>query len=202
MNFFRGFPSTHAALLNGSRQSRLQIESRKLQGLNLRSTILGIVPMIACLLLLSIPSATHAQSTFGSVRGTVQDSTGAAIPGTQLVLHSVDENTDRTFTTDSSGNFLFENVKAGQYSLKAHHEGFADTVTSGISVEARQDLRLSATLNVSNQATTIEVSAGADQINTGKRNDRRLKDQYRDDTATSQQSSDHHQPVGSARTFA
>jgi hypothetical protein len=119
-----------------------------------------------CYLVLGPGSFAHGQSTFGSVRGTVQDLTGAAIPGTQLVLHSVDENTDRTFTTDSSGNFLFENVKAGKYSLKAHHDGFADTVTSGIVVEARQDLRLSATLNVATQTTTVEVSAGADQINT------------------------------------
>ncbi len=116
--------------------------------------------------LLATSVAALAQSTFGSVRGTVQDSTGAAIPGTQLVLHSVDENTDRSFTTDSSGSFLFENVKAGNYSLKAHHEGFADTVTSGIVVEARQDLRLAATLNVAADATSVEVSAGADQINT------------------------------------
>ncbi len=117
-------------------------------------------------LLLCAPSQMLGQSTFGSVRGTVQDATGAAIPGTQLSLHSVAENTDRTSTTDSSGNFLFENVKAGSYSLKAHHEGFADTLTSGIMVEARQDLRLAATLNVAAQATTVEVSAGADVINT------------------------------------
>src|SRR5580704_12266585 len=129
-------------------------------------TLSNIVPVIFCFLLFGAGPFARGQSTFGSVRGTVADATGAAIPGTQIVLHSVDENTDRTFTSDSSGSFLFENVKAGHYSLKAHHEGFADTVTSGISVEARQDLRLSATLNISQQTTTVEVSAGADQINT------------------------------------
>jgi hypothetical protein len=124
-----------------------------------------LVVVFCCLVLNSIPAA-QAQSTFGSVRGTVQDSTGAAIAGTQLVLHSVDENTDRSFTTGSAGDFLFENVKTGRYSLKAHHDGFADTVTSGITVAARQDLRLSATLNVAAETTTVEVSTGADQINT------------------------------------
>jgi hypothetical protein len=117
-------------------------------------------------ILLAMPFGALAQSTFGSIRGTVQDAAGAAIPGTQLVLHSIDENTDKTFTADSSGSFLFENVKAGKYSLKAHHEGFADTLTSGIVVEARQDLRLASTLNVAAQATTVEVAAGADQIDT------------------------------------
>ncbi len=99
------------------------------------------------------------------MRGTVQDSTGAAIPGTQITLHSTDENTDRTVASDTSGNFVFENVKAGKYNLRAHRDGFADTVVSGISVEARQDLRIPATLNVAAEATTVEVSSSADQIN-------------------------------------
>jgi hypothetical protein len=120
-----------------------------------------------CLLLFCAASPVYGQSTFGSVRGSVQDSTGAAIPGTQIVLHSVDENTDRTVTNDASGNFVFENVKAGAYTLKAHAAGFADTVVSGIAVQARQDLRLSATLSVASQATTVEVSAGGgEEINT------------------------------------
>src|ERR1700683_2634463 len=60
-----------------------------------------------CLILGS--SSLHAQSTFGSIRGIVQDNTSAAIPGAQMVLHSTDENIDRTTTSDGSGNFSFEN---------------------------------------------------------------------------------------------
>lgn len=111
-------------------------------------------------------SLSYGQSTFGSVRGTVQDTTGAGIVGTHVTLHSVDENTDRTIDSDAAGSFVFENVKAGKYTLRAHRDGFADTVVSGISVEARQDLRLAATLNVAEQASTVEVTAGGDQINT------------------------------------
>jgi hypothetical protein len=122
----------------------------------------------ASLLLIALfagAAAAYGQSTFGSVRGTVLDSTGAAIPGTQIMLHSTDENTDRTVASDTSGNFVFENVKAGKYSLRAHRDGFADTVVSGISVEARQDLRIPTTLKVAAEATTVEVSTSADQIN-------------------------------------
>src|ERR1700719_427685 len=106
------------------------------------------------------------QSTFGSVRGMVQDNTSAVVSDTQVVLHSTDENTERTVIADSSGNFLFENVKAGKYSLRAHHDGFADTALTGISVDARQDLRLTVSLNVAAQSTTVEVTSGGDQINT------------------------------------
>jgi hypothetical protein len=162
----RTSPTEGTALLRQWRLSVISDARPRQQRISLHTGWLGLIALMFCYLVLGPGSFAHGQSTFGSVRGTVQDLTGAAIPGTQLVLHSVDENTDRTFTTDSSGNFLFENVKAGKYSLKAHHDGFADTVTSGIVVEARQDLRLSATLNVAAQTTTVEVSAGADQINT------------------------------------
>jgi hypothetical protein len=126
----------------------------------------NILSLLFCLFFAGSASLAHGQSTFGSVRGNVQDATGAAIAGTQVTLHSSDENTDRTVEADASGAFTFENVKAGKYTLRAHRDGFADTVVSGISVEARQDLRLAATLNITAQTTTVEVSSGEDQINT------------------------------------
>ncbi len=126
-------------------------------------SIFGMV--FCCALLAGIPSAI-AQSTFGSVRGTVQDATGAAIPGAHIVLHSTDENTDKAADSDASGGFVFENVKPGKYRLVAHREGFADTVVSGISIEARQDLRLAPMLNIAAQTTAVEVTSGADQIDT------------------------------------
>jgi hypothetical protein len=125
-----------------------------------------ILPIFTILLILNVVTPAFAQSTFGSVRGIVQDNTSAVVSDTQVVLHSIDENTERTVTADTSGNFIFENVKAGKYSLRAHHDGFADTALTGISVEARQDLRLTVSLNVAAQSTTVEVNSGADQINT------------------------------------
>jgi Carboxypeptidase regulatory-like domain len=124
------------------------------------------IPVVLFVLLLSTVAPALGQSTFGSVRGVIQDNTSAAIPDTQVVLHSAGENTERTVNADASGNFIFENVKAGSYSLRAHHSGFADTILTGISVETRQDLRLTVSLNVAAESTTVEVTSGADQINT------------------------------------
>src|SRR3984885_3785144 len=132
-----------------------------------KSAILArMLPILVIGLFLNAAVTAGAQSTFGSVRGIVQDNTSAVISDTQVVLHSTDENTERTVTADASGNFIFENVKAGQYSLRAHHEGFADTALTGISVEARQDLRLTVLLNVAAESTTVEVTSSGDQINT------------------------------------
>src|SRR5882757_10709189 len=107
---------------------------------------------IICLLLLGVAHGTiWAQSTFGSVRGVAQDESGGVLPGAKVTLHNVGENTDRVGTTGPDGGFVLENVKAGQYTLHATVDGFAETVMSGVSVEARQDLRLTVTMRVAAQ---------------------------------------------------
>ena len=116
--------------------------------------------------LLLFASASHAQSTFGSIRGIATDGSGAVIADTSITLHSVDENTDRSFTCDNSGSFHFENLKPGHYTLRASHTGFSDADLKGIELIARQDLRLPITLSVAANATTVEVTSAADQINT------------------------------------
>jgi hypothetical protein len=124
------------------------------------------VPIVVLCICLSAVLPALGQSTFGSVRGIAQDASGAAVPDTKVVLHSTDENTDRTANADSSGNFIFENVKAGHYAVHASHEGFADTVISGISVDARQDLRLTVSLSIAALSTTVQVTSDATQIDT------------------------------------
>ena len=121
---------------------------------------------LAIMLAICPVTAALAQSTFGSIRGSSLDSTGAIVPATAITLHSVEENTDRTATTDDSGSFVLENLKPGRYTLHAAHEGFSMTNLNGIALEPRQDLRLSVTLNIASETTTVDVTSTADQINT------------------------------------
>jgi hypothetical protein len=106
-----------------------------------------------------------AQSTFGSIRGTVTDAAGAVIEGATVDVHFLDEAGDRQTTTSSAGEFVFENLNAGHYKVTVHHDGFADAVVS-TNLEARQELRLPVTLAIASQATTVQVNADGLQINT------------------------------------
>jgi len=111
-------------------------------------------------------ASVHGQSTFGSILGTVQDGSGSVIPQASVTAHSLDENSDRQTTSNLSGEFLFENLKAGHYKLTVSHEGFTDTVVASLSLEARQELRVPVTLNVAATTTTVEVSSEGGLINT------------------------------------
>ena len=130
---------------------------------NLSKRVFRVAGLLVVLVLFGIRG--QAQSTFGSVRGVVQDESGAALPDAQVTLHSVEENTDRSVKADASGDFTIENVKPGEYLLRTDLSGFSETVMKGISVEARQDVRETVTMLIASQSTTVEVSAAADQIN-------------------------------------
>src|SRR3984957_7335267 len=127
--------------------------------------LVGALVVLLGLLFMSSPRLT-AQSTFGSIRGTAQDTSGAAIPDTQITLHSIDQNTDRAVKTNATGDYAFENLLAGQYSLRAQHDGFADTQVDGITLAARQDSRHTLTMAIAAQATTVQVTSSANQIDT------------------------------------
>ncbi len=128
--------------------------------------IFRFLPSIMVLAFVLLLASAHAQSTFGSIRGTAVDSTGAAVPTAAVTLRSVDHNTTRSAVTDGAGAFIFQNLQPGKYVLTVARPGFSTTNLDGISLEARQDLRVSVTLAVSSEATTVDVTAGPDQINT------------------------------------
>jgi Carboxypeptidase regulatory-like domain len=108
----------------------------------------------------------EAQSTFGSLRGTATDQSGAAVPAAQIKLHNEDENADVTTASDAQGNFLFENLKPGHYTLTADKPGFATATVKELQLAARQDLRVDVALSLAAQAQTISVSAAAVTLNT------------------------------------
>ena len=112
------------------------------------------------------PNQVRGQSTFGSVRGNTTDASGAAIPKALVTLHSVDENTDVSTVSDDSGNFVFENLKPGHYTITASKEGFARAVVNQVELTARQNLRVDVSLAVAAQAQSVEVNASAVAVNT------------------------------------
>ena len=121
---------------------------------------------ILVVLQLLISTRAPAQSTFGGLRITVQDSAGAAIPGAHVTAHSISEGTDRETTSGATGEASFENLKPGNYRIVVHENGFGDAVVSEATVAARQELRLPLTLNVAATMTSIEVTSSTSTMNT------------------------------------
>ena len=80
--------------------------------------------MVLCVVLLSIQHAA-SQSTFGSIVGVVRDPDQLVVPGAQVTLTNLDDNSKRAATADADGAFQFLNVKAGRYEFIVEAQGFA-----------------------------------------------------------------------------
>lgn len=117
---------------------------------------------IACLLLslsmLVAAGGCLAQSIQGSILGTVKDTSGAVVPGANLVLTNMGEGTSRTTTSGSAGEFQFEDAKAGRYSLTVTRDGFERWSTADVVLTARQQRRIDAALTIGNVQQEVQVS--------------------------------------------
>jgi hypothetical protein len=106
-----------------------------------------------------------AQSTGGSLSGTVKDATGAVLPGVTVLVTNTDTSATRTVVTDGAGRYLAAELPPGPYSLKAALEGFTTVVRSGITLtigrDAVADLEL-ALGNVSDQVTVVAEAKTVD----------------------------------------
>ena len=99
-----------------------------------------------------------AQSTFGTLEGTVTDASGAVVPNATVTITNTDENTSRAVTTDASGNYTAVDLRAGHYSVEVSVAGFKTTRIDGIELGARQTLRADASLSVGEVSQQVEVT--------------------------------------------
>lgn len=120
----------------------------------------------ALLLMLAAPSLLPGQSTFGSILGTVTDSSGAVVPGARVTITNLGENTSIAVQTDAQGNYEALNLKAGTYQVVVEAAGFKTFQAAKVELAARQVVRVNATLEVGAVTESIMVQAVAPVITT------------------------------------
>ncbi len=112
---------------------------------------------VACLLLL--PYAAFSQSgTQGKVVVTVEDASGAVVPGASLKLVEHQTNDTYTAATNNSGAYTFVNLPIGVYELSISRTGYATRIYSTVVVQAAQVTDLTAQLSVGQTTQTVQVA--------------------------------------------
>jgi hypothetical protein len=102
--------------------------------------------------------SAQAQSTQGSILGTVKDSSGALVPGATITLTNTDTGIIRTAKSSSSGDFEFLDAVPARYDLEASAAGFESWKISGVQLAARQQLRVDPALTVGAVQQTVQIS--------------------------------------------
>ena len=107
-----------------------------------------------------------AQSTFGTILGTVTDSSGAVVPNIVVKITNQGENINREVQTDSQGNYQAENIKEGIYTVSVKAEGFREVTVKDIRLATRQVARVDLKLVIGSNTENVTVEANAELINT------------------------------------
>lgn len=117
---------------------------------------------LLCLLLctLAVTSlSSFAQVSTAEVVGTVTDDSGAILPGATVVLKSLDTGIVETVKANGAGEYAFNLVAIGRYSLTVTSPNFKTFKIDAITLAAGDQSRLDAKLAIGAVTETVEVTS-------------------------------------------
>lgn len=117
-----------------------------------------------CIFLSVFP--VSAQTFRGAINGTITDPSGAVVAGATVTATNVATNVAHNTESSSNGEFLFQDLPLGAYSVTVTAKGFQKTTVSNIEVSAGSVFTVPVKLAVGQQATVVEVAAAAVAIDT------------------------------------
>jgi hypothetical protein len=117
------------------------------------------------LLLLAPLEVVSAQNPRGTLRGAVEDPSGARVPGAGLAIQSQQSGGERTALSDSRGEFRVEDLPPGKYRLTATAPGFA-SASADVTVVVSEVRDISIVLQPQGLAQRVNVAAQSSSITT------------------------------------
>ena len=114
-------------------------------------------------IVLAVAVPVAAQPLTSRVEGTVQDETGAVIPGASVTMTRVDTGVAQETAADERGLYLFPLVPAGTYTVQAGAAGFTTTEIEGVRVALNAPTSIDVVLEVGAVSETVVVAAAGPQ---------------------------------------
>ncbi len=114
--------------------------------------------LISIALFFSVSLSLYGQSTYGSVSGSVADTSGAIVTDATVTLTNLGTGGKRTQSSGSDGLFTFVNLFPGQYKIDVEKQGFKHFVRSDVTVQVQQDTHIAAALQVGEVSQVVEVT--------------------------------------------
>jgi hypothetical protein len=100
-----------------------------------------------------------AQTTFGSIVGTVTDPSGAPVAEAQVTLTNAGTSEKRPATTNNEGLFQYVNLPPGQYKVDVERTGFKKSSRTDVTVATASTIRVDFALEVGALDQTVEVTS-------------------------------------------
>jgi len=112
-----------------------------------------------------------AQTSLGTIAGTVTDPSGAVVVGASVTAKNNSGSDDRTVLTHEHGEYRVDAITPSTYTVTVSKPGFTDRVINNVAVPASLVTSLNAQLSIGPTTETVTVNAGGGamiQTNSGE----------------------------------
>ncbi len=120
---------------------------------------LVIVALLCLGLLVAFGPSAYAQSTYGSVSGTITDTSGGSIADVQVTLTNLEKGSTLAEKTGVEGYYVFSNLSPGHYRVTAEKTGFKRSEQTDVVVQVQQTSSINLTMQLGNVSQTVEVTS-------------------------------------------
>src|SRR5437879_2421431 len=129
---------------------------------------LRTIPLLVMLVLAWNTAHARAQAVYGSVAGSITDSTGGVVPGATITITSVERQTSDTVVSNESGRYVKERLLPGTYEVKVELAGFKSAVFSDIKVSVDTQTTLDVRMSIGEVSENVTVTGFSPVLKTDR----------------------------------
>jgi outer membrane receptor protein involved in Fe transport len=107
-----------------------------------------------------------AQSERGSIRGTVEDATGAVVPGAKVTATNAGTGVETTTQSTGAGNYNLAQLPPGIYRVTAEQSGFKKLIQENVEVQVSGVTPLDLHMEVGQLTESVTVATAAPLLKT------------------------------------
>ncbi|HEU4939779.1 MAG TPA: TonB-dependent receptor, partial [Vicinamibacterales bacterium] len=112
------------------------------------------------------PSLLYAQSSTGTIVGSIKDSSGAVVPHATVTMTNLQTNRQESVTADVEGRYASLPLPPGEYRVEAELQGFRRAARANVTVQVSATVVIDFTLEVGTLTDAVEVRADATALET------------------------------------
>lgn len=118
--------------------------------------------MIIAVFMTVAANISTAQTDQSRIVGTVTDSTGAVVPGADVVIRNDKTGEERTFKTNNEGIYIAGALKPSTYTIKVSGGNFAASEQRNVQLLVGQALDLNTVLQPAGTQVSVDVVSGSE----------------------------------------
>jgi hypothetical protein len=96
-----------------------------------------------------------AQAIYGSLAGTITDTTGAVIPDATVTVTDANKGTTQAVTSNGAGNYIVDRLIPDVYAVKAEAPHFSPATSSNITLAADTTPQVNLQLSITAAVTKL-----------------------------------------------